>query len=182
MNWLLISDLDSTWVGDQIALEKLQQQLSDHRDSLYLVYATGRSFASAKALQQEVGLMEPNYWVTAVGSEIYHADGLDLAWADYLSENWQRDTIQAIADRIAYHKDLDESVGKFLALMVEQGATVTEVDAAFRKQWADGMDNVARLWADQLDGDGKSGSAVLSAYMDTMRAAGATPVRDWDRE
>ena len=99
MNWLLISDLDSTWVGDQIALEKLQQQLSDRRDSLYLVYATGRSFASAKALQQEVGLMEPNYWVTAVGSEIYHADGLDLAWADYLSENWQRDTIQAIADQ-----------------------------------------------------------------------------------
>ena len=99
MNWLLISDLDNTWVGDQIALEKLQQQLADRRDALYLVYATGRSFASAKVLQQEVGLLEPNYWVTAVGSEIYDDQGLDQAWADYLSDNWQRDTIQAIADQ-----------------------------------------------------------------------------------
>ncbi|MFM1842466.1 MAG: hypothetical protein RLZZ490_1202 [Cyanobacteriota bacterium] len=99
MNWLLISDLDNTWVGDQRALEKLQQHLADRRDSVYLVYATGRSFASAKALQQEVGLLEPNYWVTAVGSEIYDETGLDQAWADYLSVNWQRDTVQAIADQ-----------------------------------------------------------------------------------
>lgn len=99
MHWLLISDLDNTWVGDQIALEKLQHHLADRRDSFYLVYATGRSFASAKALQQTVGLMEPNYWVTAVGSEIYDGQGLDQAWADYLSEHWQRETIQAIADQ-----------------------------------------------------------------------------------
>ncbi|MEY2984702.1 MAG: hypothetical protein RLZZ568_1319 [Cyanobacteriota bacterium] len=97
MNWLLISDLDNTWVGDQSALEKLQAYLADRRESFYLVYATGRSFGSAKTLQQTVGLMEPNCWITAVGSEIYDDRGLDRAWANYLSDNWQRETIQAIA-------------------------------------------------------------------------------------
>ena len=29
---------------------------------------------------------------------------------------------------------------------------------------------------------GVNGSAVLKDYMDTMRAAGATPVRNWDQE
>jgi len=99
MDWLLISDLDNTWVGDQRALAHLQQYLGDRRDSLYLVYATGRSLGSAKALQRQVGLLEPDYWITAVGSEIYNQGELDQHWADYLSEHWQRDTIQAIADQ-----------------------------------------------------------------------------------
>jgi len=88
----------------------------------------------------------------------------------------------AIADRIAYHRDLDASVAKFLEIMQSQGATVTEVDQAFRDQWAAGMDNVAMLWAQKLDSAGMDGSGVLSTYMDTMRAAGATPVRNWDQE
>lgn len=44
------------------------------------------------------------------------------------------------------------------------------------------MSNAARTWADALDADGEPGSEVLSLYMDEMRAAGATPLRDWDRE
>lgn len=95
---LLISDLDNTWVGDTEALQRLQIYLGDRREQLHLVYATGRSFSSAKALQGEVGLLEPDYWVTAVGSEIYHRDNLDQGWANYLSDHWQRDAIQAIAD------------------------------------------------------------------------------------
>lgn len=98
---LLISDLDNTWVGDNEALQKLQIYLGDRREQLHLVYATGRSFASAKGLQREVGLLEPDYWVTAVGSEIYHRDSLDQGWANYLSDHWQRDSIQAIADGYA---------------------------------------------------------------------------------
>ena len=85
-------------------------------------------------------------------------------------------------DRVAYHKDLDESVSKFLAIMKSKGATVTEVDQAFRKKWADGMDNVAKIWAARLDSEGKPGTAVLKTYLDTMRNSGATPVRDWDKE
>ena len=73
-------------------------------------------------------------------------------------------------------------MAKFLGIMERQGATITEVDKAFREQWAAGMDNVAKVWAERLDGEGHDGSGVLKVYMDTMRAAGATPVRNWDQE
>ena len=66
--------------------------------------------------------------------------------------------------------------------MEAKGATVTEVDEAFRTQWAAGMDNVAKDWAARLDADGAAGTAVLKSYMNTMREAGATPVRNWDQE
>ena len=44
------------------------------------------------------------------------------------------------------------------------------------------MDNVAKQWVEMLDGKGQPGTVVLKAYMDAMRAAGATPVRNWDQE
>lgn len=139
-------------------------------------------FASA-ALPGKLYEVAP--YITRVGFGAQYAGGLaaNKAWYDALPAEVQAALkAGAKADAEAYQKDLDASVTKFLALMQEQGATVRDVDKAFRKQWADGMDNVARLWAEKLDAEGKHGTAVLKAYMDTMRAAGATPVRDWDRE
>ena len=51
-----------------------------------------------------------------------------------------------------------------------------------RMSWANGMDNAAKAWAEGLDGQGLPGTASLSTYMEQMRAAGATPLRDWDKE
>jgi TRAP-type C4-dicarboxylate transport system substrate-binding protein len=50
-----------------------------------------------------------------------------------------------------------------------------------QKLWADAMPNIAKEWAGRLDKQGLPGTKVLSAYMDAMRAAGAKPVRDWDK-
>ncbi|MEX0344275.1 MAG: C4-dicarboxylate TRAP transporter substrate-binding protein [Rhizobiaceae bacterium] len=139
-------------------------------------------FASA-ALPGKLHEVAPH--ITKVGFGAQYAGGLaaNKDWYDGLPEIVQKALKDAAeADRVAYHTDLDESVEKFLGIMQSQGATVTEVDQAFRKQWADGMDNVAKDWAARLDGEGKPGTAVLKTYMDAMRAAGATPVRDWDKE
>lgn len=139
-------------------------------------------FASA-ALPGKLYEVAPH--ITKVGFGAQYAGGIaaNKDWFDA-----QPDVVKqalrdaAVADRIAYHEDLDASVTKFLALMIEKGATVTEVDDAFRQQWAAGMDNVAKVWAERLDSEGKPGTAVMKTYLDTMRAAGATPVRDWDKE
>ncbi|MDQ2089972.1 C4-dicarboxylate TRAP transporter substrate-binding protein [Marimonas arenosa] len=139
-------------------------------------------FASA-ALPGKLHEVAP--YITKVGFGAQYAGGLaaNADWFDDLPPEVQAALkAGAKADAEAYQKDLDASVEKFLGIMQSQGATVTEVDQAFREQWAAGMDNVAKLWADQLDGEGKAGTAVLKAYMDTMRAAGATPVRNWDQE
>ena len=139
-------------------------------------------FASA-ALPGKLHEVAP--YITKIGFGAQYAGGIaaNKDWYDDLDPAVQTTLKDAArADAVAYQQDLDASVAKFIAMMVDQGATVTEVDEAFRKQWADGMDNVAKLWAERLDGEGKAGSAVLKSYMDTMRAAGATPVRNWDQE
>lgn len=139
-------------------------------------------FASA-ALPGKLYEVAPH--ITKVGFGAQYAGGFaaNKDWYDSLPEEVQNALKAAAeADRIAYHKDLDESVAKFLELMKAQGATVTEVDDAFRQKWAAGMDNVAKVWAEKLDSEGKPGTKVLKTYLDTMREAGATPVRDWDKE
>lgn len=139
-------------------------------------------FASAA---QPGKLHEVAPYITKVGFGAQYAGGLaaNKDWFDALSPEVQMALkTAAIADRVAYHRDLDASVTKFLGIMQAQGATVTEVDQAFREEWATGMDNVAMLWAAKLDEAGMDGSGVLRTYMDTMRAAGATPVRNWDQE
>lgn len=86
------------------------------------------------------------------------------------------------AQRTAYHADLNEAAVKALEFMQANGATVSEVDEQFRQDWAKGMDNVAKTWAERLDAEGKPGTAVLKTYLQAMREVGATPVRDWDKE
>ncbi len=130
-------------------------------------------------------LFEVAPYITKIGFGAQYAGGFaaNKDWFNELTADVQKALKDAaIADRIAYHHDLDKAVTKALEVMQSQGATITDVDQAFREEWATGMDNVAKLWADKLDSDGKAGTAVLKSYMDTMRAAGATPVRNWDQE
>lgn len=139
-------------------------------------------FASA-ALPGKLHEVAP--YITRVGFGAQYAGGIaaNKDWFDGLPAEVQAALKAAAkADAEAYQEDLDASVAKFLGIMESQGATIREVDQAFREEWAGGMDNVAKLWAEQLDSEGKAGTAVLKAYMDTMRAAGAQPVRNWDQE
>ena len=139
-------------------------------------------FASA-ALPGKLHEVAP--YITRIGFGAQYAGGLaaNKDWYDSLDASVQQVLIDAAKEaRVAYHQDLDASVSSFLDMMASQGATVTEVDDAFRAEWAAGMDNVALAFTERLDEAGLDGAAVLSAYMDTMRAAGATPVRDWDKE
>lgn len=96
MRFLLVTDLDNTLVGDDPATLALNQILGSFDEAFCLVYATGRSYASARQLQSEKQLLEPNFWVTGVGTEIYAGDQLDLQWAEKLSQNWDRDAIVSV--------------------------------------------------------------------------------------
>lgn len=130
-------------------------------------------------------LYEVAPYITRVGLGAQYAGGYaaNKDWYDGLPSNVQsalKESAKISSD--AYQKDLDATVDKFLGIMQANGATVKEVDKAFREQWASGMDNVAKKWAARLDSEGVAGTAVLNAYMNTMRDAGASPVRNWDQE
>lgn len=62
------------------------------------------------------------------------------------------------------------------------GGTIIKLSSAERDAWAKGMPNIAKEWAARLDKQGQPGSAILSWYMDKMRAAGEKPARNWDKE
>ena len=61
------------------------------------------------------------------------------------------------------------------------GAETFDLSREEQTKWANAMPNIAKEWADQHDGAGLPGTEVLNAYMETIRASGATPVRDWDK-
>jgi hypothetical protein len=103
MQYLLVTDLDNTLVGDEAALVRLNQWLTDVRaqQSLVLVYSTGRSLTSYEHLCQTVPLLPPDVLVTAVGTEIYGGSSrsADALWASQLQHNWDRTLVQQIAAR-----------------------------------------------------------------------------------
>ncbi|MEM6498020.1 MAG: C4-dicarboxylate TRAP transporter substrate-binding protein [Pseudomonadota bacterium] len=123
--------------------------------------------------------------ITKMGLGAQYAGSLcaNVDWYEGLTPNAQ-DAILAGADAAQewYAAELEQAVTVSLAKMAEAGATVQEAPADMRAAWASGMDNAARTWADQLDGQGKPASEVLSTYMQAMRDAGATPLRNWDQE
>ncbi len=51
-----------------------------------------------------------------------------------------------------------------------------------RVRWAKAMPNIAQEWARDAEKRGHPGGKVLAAFMDEIRKAGATPLRDWDKE
>ncbi len=69
-----------------------------------------------------------------------------------------------------------------LQAYIDGGGTVVEMSQDERVAWANAMPNIALDWAENLDKAGAPGSAMLTAYMDKLKAAGQTPIRDWAAE
>lgn len=68
------------------------------------------------------------------------------------------------------------------AAYVAAGGTITDLSDGERAAWAAAMPNIAREWAGELDAAGKNGSAMLTAYIDKLIAAGEVPARNWAAE
>jgi len=103
--FLFITDLDNTLVGDDQALAELNHKLSQHRQEYgtKIVYATGRSPTLYRQLQTEKQLLPPDALVAAVGTEIY-LNGSETpapAWSEKLSLGWNRDLILATTAHFA---------------------------------------------------------------------------------
>lgn len=130
-------------------------------------------------------LFEVAPYITRAGLGAQYAGALcaNKDWYDSLPEA-ARAALHKGADaaRDWYVDALEAAAANSLTKMGEAGATITVASPEMRQQWAKGMDNSARTWAAALDAKGLPASAMLTVYMDAMRAAGATPLRDWDKE
>jgi TRAP-type C4-dicarboxylate transport system substrate-binding protein len=139
-------------------------------------------FASA-ALPGKLYEVAP--YVTRAGLGAQYAGALcaNADWYGGLDASAQ-DALHAGADaaREWYLSALEGAVATSFKVMGDNGATITMASDEMRMAWAAGMDNAAKQWAESLDAKGIPGSEVLALYMNSMRAAGATPLRDWDSE
>ncbi len=139
-------------------------------------------FASA-AVPGKLYEVAPNVTRMGLGAQFAGVLGANKDWYDK-----QPDEVKAALHKGAdaakdwYNNDLTAFAAKALEIMAANGATVVEASPEMRMAWAKGMDNTAKTWAADLDSKGIKGSEVLSLYMEEMRKAGATPLRDWDKE
>lgn len=139
-------------------------------------------FASA-AFPGKLFEVAPNLTKAGLGAQFAGAVCANKDWWDGLPEDVQT-ALREAADVTTewYVGDLENFVGIAYGAMEAAGANITEASDEMRSQWAAGMDNAAKTWAEGLDAQGKDASGVLSVYMEAMRAGGAEPLRDWDKE
>lgn len=139
-------------------------------------------FASA-AVPGKLYEVAPNVTRMGLGAQFAGVIGANKDWYDGLPDEVKMALHKgADAARDWYNSDLTAFAAKALEIMAANGATVVEAPQEMREAWAKGMDNAAKAWAADLDSKGIKGSEVLSLYMEEMRKAGATPLRDWDKE
>ncbi len=108
---------------------------------------------------------------------------------DALPEEVQNAMIEAGKYYTQSHgQDLLERHEFAMNKMVELGAaqnppvTITPMSQEDRTAWVNAMPDIAKEWADTLEGQGIPARDFMKAYMDGLRARGETPVRDWDNE
>ncbi|PSB18006.1 sucrose-phosphate phosphatase [Phormidesmis priestleyi ULC007] len=142
--FLLVTDLDNTLVGDDRALDKLNQRLTQCRqvNGVKLVYSTGRSITSYQKLSTEVNLLEPDVLITAVGTEIYYPGKvLDQKWTTQSSAGWNRDAIVAITQQFPQLVPQPESEQRSLKvsflLDAEDAHILPDLEAKIKHQGVD---------------------------------------------
>jgi sucrose-phosphate synthase len=96
LEYLLITDIDNTLMGDDDALSELMDLLEAHHEKIGFGVATGRSIAQTKALFKQKGLELPELLITSVGSGIYYRSEsfADKEWQSHIAKWWNRDKIQ----------------------------------------------------------------------------------------
>jgi sucrose-6F-phosphate phosphohydrolase len=102
--FLLATDLDNTLVGDDEALEILNQKLIQHRQQYgsKIVYVTGRTLSICRQLAKVKHLVLPDALIVSLGTEIYFSfqdSSPSLEWSKILAQDWERKQIVAIAEK-----------------------------------------------------------------------------------
>ncbi|WP_299609772.1 C4-dicarboxylate TRAP transporter substrate-binding protein [uncultured Tateyamaria sp.] len=127
-------------------------------------------------------LYEPAPFVTKVSIGSQMTGGLAVN-----QRKWRRlpqdvtEVLQTLGDEYSavHAKQLMAASEGYEAKMIEAGATITTLAAPERQKWVDNLPDIAGSWVEATEARGASARNILTAYMDAVTAAGATPARNW---
>jgi TRAP-type C4-dicarboxylate transport system substrate-binding protein len=63
--------------------------------------------------------------------------------------------------------------------MAEEGATIRVMSQEEKQQWVDALPDLGLLWVEENEANGVPARDIMQKFMDTLREAGAEPLRDW---
>jgi TRAP-type C4-dicarboxylate transport system substrate-binding protein len=122
----------------------------------------------------------PHITLVGLGSQVTGALAINLdTWnrlppeARAVLEELGPEYSRAVADDIA--KRYDASIAR----MRSEGATITEFPLAERVKWLEAMPDIAGRWIEATERRGYPAGDALRAYMNTLRARGERPLRNW---
>lgn len=106
------------------------------------------------------------------------------------ADTWKRlpDEVKKVLKEaaIAYRDHTEKTVSRIAPGAYEtfkkKGGTIFQMSQAARREWAYNMPNVAKSWAASLEKKGLPARAILTYYMDKMRANNQPILRQWDKE
>lgn len=134
-------------------------------------------FASA-ALPGKLYEVAPYITKAGLGAQSAGSICANIDWWDGLPDVVQQSMLDAGAKTSEWYlSNLEMAVVNSFKIMEENGAIITNASDEFRMNWASGMNNSAKVWAESLEA-----SEFLSSYLDELRVLGTVPLRDWDKE
>lgn len=93
---ILVCDIDNTLIGDRAALEALLAQIGAAPGRIGFGIATGRRLESAVKVLRDWGVPDPDFFITAAGSEIHYGPKRmsDDAWSRHIDYLWEPDRVR----------------------------------------------------------------------------------------
>lgn len=103
-DYMLITDIDNTLIGDDESFKRLMAILKDNRERLGFGMASGRSLERIQEVISGYEIDEVDVTIASVGTEIYYGNDFqqDLDWEKHINVRWDGDMIREIASRIDY--------------------------------------------------------------------------------
>lgn len=94
---ILVCDIDNTLIGDRSALEKLLRRIEAAPGRIGFGIATGRRLDSAVKVLREWRVPDPDFFITAAGSEIHYGPKRvdDDGWFRHIDHRWEPERARA---------------------------------------------------------------------------------------
>ena len=70
---------------------------------------------------------------------------------------------------------------KHFKILASQGAKFSKLPASEQRKWAQMIPNIAGDWAKREEARGLPAKHVMQVFMESVRAGGGKPLRDWDK-